>query len=107
MSQHDEHASRWQDGASAIGDGGTVVGGDLLRAMMTVATGRPSGSIMLAQFATAGGTATATAGRIVTRDGAAPCSSTINRTPSSSRIAKTGVETGVAIVKKMKSGAPP
>lgn len=58
---------------------------------------------MLAQFATAGGTATATAG-IVTRDGAAP--STINRTPSSSRIAKTGVETGVAM-KKLKSGAPP
>ena len=55
---------------------------------------------MLAQFATAGGTA------IVTRDGAAPCSSTINRTPSSSRIAKTGVETGAAM-KKLKSGAPP
>ena len=55
---------------------------------------------MLAQFATAGGTATATAARMVTRDGAAPCSSTINRTPSSSRIAKTGVETGAAIVKK-------
>ena len=61
-----------------------------------LATGRPSGSIMLAQFATAGGTAT------VTRDGAAPCSSTINRTPSSSRIAKTAVETGAAIVKKRK-----
>ena len=60
------------------------------------ATGRPSGSIMLAQFATAGGTATATV-CIVTRDGAAPCSSTINRTPSSSRIAKTGVAAGVAI----------
>ena len=55
---------------------------------------------MLAQFATAGGTATATV-CIVTRDGAAPCSSTINRTPSSSRIAKTGVETGAAIVKKV------
>ena len=51
---------------------------------------------MLAQFATAGGTATA---GIVTRDGAAP--STINRTPSSSRIAKLGVETGAAIVKKV------
>jgi len=69
-----------------------------------LATGRPSGSIMLAQFATAGGTATATAAqpRIETRDGAAPCSSTINRTPSSSRIAKTGVETGAAIVKKVR-----
>ena len=65
---------------------------------------------MLAQFATAGGTATATArAGIVTRDGAAPCSSTINRTPSSSRIAKTGVETGAAIVKKserLKFAAP-